>query len=404
MTIRTHTDERKAQELKLVLSGHGVKKLTKDGTVQANPGEVIVGDARDKLKQLTTESVDCVITSPPYFRLRNYQHDAQIGLEAHVDSWVEELRGLMAEVKRVLKPTGSLWLNLGDSYSRSLGYGAPAKSLLLAPERLALALVADGWILRSKVIWAKTNPLPASVQDRLSCTYEVVYFLTKSSRYFFDLDAIRELPKKVKSQNKLAKVVAVPVDNFVPLASCAGEVPDLVGAAKMDNADSSWRGPLANNNSGLSSMKASGYRLTRLARTPVMFGDSQPATYGALITLPTRLRSLKSRSCPPAQNASAWPAVSRGFGSEPDDLDTWQCSENYKLSAHAVSGQPAASCLTRFLDQEQPQSQQRTLDADSSGSRSTRSSQRWPTDELMKLVNSGTCGREQIGEALLLRL
>jgi site-specific DNA-methyltransferase (adenine-specific) len=268
MTIRTHTDEKRAQELKLVVPGHGVKKLTKDGTVQANPGEVIIGDARDKLKQMTTESVDCGITSPPYFRLRNYQHDAQIGLEAHVDSWVEELRVLMTEVKRVLKPTGSLWLNLGDSYSRGLGYGAPAKSLLLAPERLALALVADGWILRSKVIWAKTNPLPASVQDRLSCTYEVVYFLTKSSRYFFDLDAIRELPKKVKSQNKLAKVAAVSVDKIALLASSAGEAPDLVGAAKMDNADSSWRGPLANNNSGLSSMKASGLSAHPLGKNP----------------------------------------------------------------------------------------------------------------------------------------
>jgi DNA methylase len=147
MTIRTHTENKLGQELNLMTPGHETRKLTKDGEAQAIPGEVIIGDARDKLKQMTTESVDCVITSPPYFRLRNYQHDAQIGLEAHVDSWVEELRVLLAEVKRVLKPTGSLWLNLGDSYSRGRGYGAPTKSLLLAPERLALALVADGWIL-----------------------------------------------------------------------------------------------------------------------------------------------------------------------------------------------------------------------------------------------------------------
>src|SRR5947208_12402376 len=112
---------------------------------------ILVGDARAELRKLPTNSIDCVVTSPPYFRLRNYQHAGQLGLEAHVQLWVNELRGVLQEVGRVLVPTGSVWLNLGDSYST--GRGAPAKSLLLAPERLALALIEDGWIIRNKIIW-----------------------------------------------------------------------------------------------------------------------------------------------------------------------------------------------------------------------------------------------------------
>ena len=97
----------------------------------------------------------------------------------------------MRGLARVLKPSGALWLNIGDSYSRRRKSGAPAKSLLLGPERLLLALSTDGWIVRSKAIWAKTNPVPHAVTDRLSNSYDVVYFLTRAPRYFFDLDAIR---------------------------------------------------------------------------------------------------------------------------------------------------------------------------------------------------------------------
>src|SRR5436853_7551628 len=97
----------------------------------------------------------------------------------------------MRELSRVPKPGGSLLLNPADSYSRHPRYGAPEKSQLLAPERALLALADDGWIVRNKVVWAKRNPMPTSVADRLNTTHEVVYFLTRSRRYFFDLDAIR---------------------------------------------------------------------------------------------------------------------------------------------------------------------------------------------------------------------
>ena len=115
-----------------------------------------------------------------------------------------ELREVMRELARVLKPSGSVWLNVGDSYSRHLRYGAPPKSLLLGPERLALELLKDGWTIRNKVIWAKSQSMPCSVRDRLACTWEVVYFLTRSRQYYFDLDSIR-VPHRSKAPTKAGR-------------------------------------------------------------------------------------------------------------------------------------------------------------------------------------------------------
>jgi site-specific DNA-methyltransferase (adenine-specific) len=152
---------------------------------------MLVGDAVDRLRRLPDASVDCIITSPPYYGLRDYGVAGQLGQEATVDDWVQALHGVCRELQRVLAPHGALWLNLGDSYSRHPRYGAPAKSLLLGPERLARALVSDGWLLRNKVVWGKTNPLPSPATDRLTNAHEFVYFLTKQPSYFFDLDSIR---------------------------------------------------------------------------------------------------------------------------------------------------------------------------------------------------------------------
>lgn len=152
---------------------------------------VLRGDARQVLPGLLAESVDCVVTSPPYpAGLRNYGR-GPLGHEPTVDGYVANLRAALREVRRVLKPTGSLWLNLGDCYARQPGRGVPKGSLLLAPSRVALALSADGWLVRNVCVWHKPNPLPQSARDRLSPTYEVVVFATKRRRYFFDLDAIR---------------------------------------------------------------------------------------------------------------------------------------------------------------------------------------------------------------------
>jgi site-specific DNA-methyltransferase (adenine-specific) len=170
---------------------------------------ILVGDARRLLPTLPDGFVDCVVTSPPYFRLRDYQHPGQLGLEKHVQLWVSELRAMLTELGRVLAPTGSVWLNLGDGYA-SGREGAPAKSLLLAPERLALALIADGWVIRNKVVWAKRNPMPSPTRDRLSCSWEAVYLLVRQRDYFFDLDAIREPHKTTKVVAKTSRAWSVP--------------------------------------------------------------------------------------------------------------------------------------------------------------------------------------------------
>ncbi|SDI89930.1 DNA modification methylase [Frankineae bacterium MT45] len=162
---------------------------------------VVIGDAATQLAQLADDSVDMVLTSPPYFRLRDYQIEGQLGLEAHVEHWVDELDLVLRGVRRVLKPAGTLWLNLGDSYATHAREGAPRKSLLLGPERVAERLVGQGWALRNKIVWAKTNPMPSSVRDRLSCTWEYLYVFSQQPHYYFDLDAIR-VPHRSRTPSK----------------------------------------------------------------------------------------------------------------------------------------------------------------------------------------------------------
>lgn len=186
---------------------------------------LLVGDVRATLTQLPANSVDTVITSPPYFALRDYGQDKQLGLETTVDEWVHSLVGVCRELKRVLKSTGGFWLNVGDSYSHDRREGARKKSLLLGPQRLALALAADGWIIRNHVVWAKTNPMPSNVTDRLSTTHESVYFLTREGRYFFDLNAIREPHKdeRVHGRTRHGEAAVYPPPNSLPRRSGANQ-------------------------------------------------------------------------------------------------------------------------------------------------------------------------------------
>jgi DNA modification methylase len=153
---------------------------------------VLAGDAQERLAELPADSVDCVITSPPYFGLRDYGNaEGEIGRESTVDDYVEGLLAVCREIAQVLKPSGSFWLNLRDVYSRRSGAGAAPKSLLLGPERLLLALMRDGWLVRNRIVWAKRNSVPESVRDRLSVTHEDLFLLTRQPSYFFDLDGIR---------------------------------------------------------------------------------------------------------------------------------------------------------------------------------------------------------------------
>lgn len=145
---------------------------------------IITGNCLDALPDLPAESVNCVMTSPPYWNLRDYGHADQLGREADSATYVENIADVMDEVKRVLRDDGSLWLNLGDTYDD--------KDLQQIPARVALELQGRGWILRNRVTWVKPNPMPQSVKDRLNDTTEAVFHFVKNKKYWYDLDAIRE--------------------------------------------------------------------------------------------------------------------------------------------------------------------------------------------------------------------
>lgn len=168
------------------------------------------GDSLEVLRTMPDASVNCCVTSPPYFGLRDYGEPGQYGLEASPAEYVETMRTLFAEVRRVLANDGTLWLNVGDSYSgglrgaydpNHLAQGVPtrrpvteipAKNLMGIPWRVAFALQDDGWTLRNDIIWAKPNAMPESVTDRLSTRHEHVFMFSKARSYWFDLDPIRE--------------------------------------------------------------------------------------------------------------------------------------------------------------------------------------------------------------------
>jgi len=202
---------------------------------------VHIGDCRAVMAEMPAESVHCVVTSPPYWGLRDYGEPGQLGLEATPEAYVANMVDVFREVRRVLRDDGTVWLNLGDSYSRDpakggsgpngkhdlipdygdarrimseakgssaarvgrgdrapvrVGAGLAQKQLVGIPWRVAFALQADGWYLRSDIIWSKPNPMPESVTDRPTKAHEYVFLLTKAARYYFDADAVREPPQQ----------------------------------------------------------------------------------------------------------------------------------------------------------------------------------------------------------------
>ncbi len=205
---------------------------------------IIQGDAAEKLRELPNESVQCCVCSPPYWGLRDYGCNGQLGLEKTPEEYVAKLAGIFREVRRVLRKDGTLWLNLGDSYAQSNGRkdaeegregefvrrgedrgyakgsnfanyggrigearstavgGLKPKDLCGIPWRVAFALQADGWWLRSDIIWAKPNPMPESVTDRPTKSHEYLFLLTKASSYFYDATAIAE-PSSLSMLNQM---------------------------------------------------------------------------------------------------------------------------------------------------------------------------------------------------------
>ena len=170
-----------------------------------------VGDCLETLRTLPSDSVDCIVTSPPYWGLRDYGVAGQIGQEPDFRDYLAKLVEVFEECRRVLKPSGTCWVNMGDGYSerggkpgnnnlgqphtdsylRASSIGLKPKNLIGMPWRLALALQEAGWYLRSDIIWHKPNPMPESVRDRPTKAHEYLFLLTKSQRYYYDADAIR---------------------------------------------------------------------------------------------------------------------------------------------------------------------------------------------------------------------
>lgn len=162
---------------------------------------VLLGDVRKRLRELPEGSVRTVVTSPPYWGLRDYGHDGQIGLEQTPDEYVAEMVSVFREVWRVLADDGTLWLNLGDSYAKN-------KQLVGVPWRVAFALQEDGWLLRQDIIWNKSNPKPEPMWGRCAQAHEYVFLLAKSKKYYFDGDAIRgevreDLRQELTAERKL---------------------------------------------------------------------------------------------------------------------------------------------------------------------------------------------------------
>ncbi len=267
---------------------------------QAGPVTLYLGDARDVLAAMPAGSVDCLVTSPPYYGLRDYGtgtwtgngscphpapseplaggvtcsrcgavwRDPQIGLEPAVEEYVERLAAVFDEAKRVLSPTGTCWLNLGDSYTggRRRGYdtasgmtagrglpaarrdtGLPAKNLLGVPWRVAFALQQRGWILRNAVVWAKTNAMPSPARDRFTATYELVFLLTRSPRYWFDLDPVRVplvRPDALDGTRIFGGARKGRLGGVDATAGCAAAIPTARPAAANTTTRARWtRGP-----------------------------------------------------------------------------------------------------------------------------------------------------------------
>ena len=217
--------------------------------------DVRVGDCRELIREMPDESVQCCVTSPPYFGLRDYGHPCQIGQEETPESFVAAMVEVFREVRRVLKADGTCWLNLGDSYAndtfgqggkskkqssnggtvhnrteaeryRGIPSGFKRKDLMGIPWRVAFALQADGWYLRQDIIWAKPNPMPESVTDRCTKSHEYIFLLSKSEHYFYDHEAIKEQASGTdeRPQQRRAKEIAkqhgLTSEHFAAIRSC----------------------------------------------------------------------------------------------------------------------------------------------------------------------------------------
>ncbi len=181
-----------------------VHENLRDSFFSVGGGGVFHGDALQILKELPDKIVQCCVTSPPYWKLKDYGVKGQIGLESTPEEYTEKLVSVFHEVRRVLKDDGTLWINLGDTYCRGWAHcGVKTKELVGIPWRVAFALQRDGWYLRSDVIWHKPDAMPEGVNDRPTRAHEYIFLMTKGKNYYYNADAIRE-PHKPESIKRMA--------------------------------------------------------------------------------------------------------------------------------------------------------------------------------------------------------
>jgi site-specific DNA-methyltransferase (adenine-specific)/site-specific DNA-methyltransferase (cytosine-N4-specific) len=197
--------------------------------------KILIGDSRPVLARFPDKSFQCCVTSPPYWGLRDYGIEGQIGAEMSLDGYIENLVSVFREIRRVLADDGTLWLNIGDSYTsgnrtwrdtdkknpaRAMSYRAPTpdglkpKDLIGVPWRLAFALQADGWYLRSDIVWYKPNCQPESVKDRPTQSHEYIFLLSKSESYYYDHEAIKEPTQDKSGMRNRRTVWAVNTEPF----------------------------------------------------------------------------------------------------------------------------------------------------------------------------------------------
>ena len=291
-----------------------------------NTATILRGDAVTMLRTLPDNSVHCVVTSPPYYGLRDYGIDGQIGLEDTPAEYVERLVAVFREVRRVLRDDGVCWLNLGDSYAANRGYqidgtkqtngsqpnkgssvpdGLKPKDMLGIPWRVAFALQDAGWWLRQDIIWHKPNPMPESVQDRCTKAHEYVFLLTKSARYFYDAQAVAEPAQLWTGQAATFARNGTVGDHILPGQSAAQHRPDRV-----DSVSGSTRN-----------------------RRSVWAIATEPTPYAHFATMPTALAETCILAGCPAQVCAVCGAPWVRVVEKPDMADRPKRSENAKTKA-----------------------------------------------------------------------
>lgn len=210
-------------------------KLKRESTSQALLAEIMVGDSRQKLALFPDNTFQMCVTSPPYWGLRDYAVEGQIGAETTIDQYIGDLVSIFREVRRVLREDGTLWLNIGDSFTsggrtwrdadkknqaRGMNYRPPTpeglkpKDLIGIPWRVALALQQDGWYLRTDIIWHKPNCQPESVKDRPTRSHEYIFLMSKSEDYFYDNEAIKEQSKDGETRRNRRSVWSINTEPY----------------------------------------------------------------------------------------------------------------------------------------------------------------------------------------------